>query len=207
MEILIADEGDVAARPAKWSHPWQKPSEWLISATAFVRLVWRDRSSRDCRRGETAARRRMAQRSIPRCRTGPRFFAVRGGSAPRPRAFALAGASAFESTRMRARPCLNVVLPQIEAILVLGLALQIGHARAVGRYLQSDDGGPGQRRRVEQPIDRQFRRVGRRCRGAGDQGGRQIAPELRESAMDTSFRCVAESITSGSAGSRPRAIP
>ena len=65
---------------------------------------------------------------------------------------------------MRAWPSTKVVLPEIEAIFVLRLALQIGHARAVGRDLQADDGGTRQCRRIEQAIDGEFRGVGVRMR-------------------------------------------
>ena len=53
----------------------------------------------------------------------------------------------------------EVVFPQVEAVLVVGLALKIGHARGIRRYLQPGDRRPRKRRCVEKPIDGELRRV------------------------------------------------
>ncbi len=47
----------------------------------------------------------------------------------------------------------NVVFPQVQPVLVVGLALQIRDAGAVGRELHALQGGSGERRCVEQAVD------------------------------------------------------
>ena len=62
----------------------------------------------------------------------------------------------------------DIVFPQVEPVLVPRLALQVRDARVVRRHLEAGDRRSCQRRRVEQPIDRQFLRAAGRHDRTGD---------------------------------------
>ena len=91
----------------------------------------------------------------------------------------------------------EVVLPQIQAVLILGLPLKVGHPRAVGGDLQAHDRGTRERGCVEQAVDGQ---LGALCRGGGqgDQGGRQVTFGVaRSDHGDSNVRVGRMKITDG----------
>ena len=129
----------------------------MISTHRRLLPAWRDRSSTDCRPEEITERCQTVRRSIPGCRRAPPFFAVRGGPISSSESFSRPAPGFSNRPEYAHLPSRMLYSQRSRRSLSSGLPAD--RSRASRRVKSStNDGGSGQRRCIEQAIDREFRR-------------------------------------------------